>query len=613
MAYSVDVDEADVAVLNQNLTKSRELFDHIQKLLHIILARLANLATSIKPILLSVNRLNLQKQQILEGLALLQDVSEAALQIHGYEQTLLNSVEYTGLRQYLAAVDEAKQLLVELKPKLKRFTNVLILFETLIDKANIKVQTYFQSVMKAEASTLIGDNAKMNEAKTVLAYFGEQQGSQMAQLFVPGRRDMLVAKARLWAKLCRPVERPANIPYERGSNGINQFNNELIKTIKDEAQMFKLLGLPQDQLRQAVTSVINEVYVGSVMREYYQFFDLPQLLVTNDLLALEIIDNTLHFDKFVENYGLDSVEFGTSVSGFVKKVLPLFREYFRVIESKFAAAGPLTDVNIPQLCVELVLKLRRVLETPDALLAMIVHYKLGDWLVLTPPARFVLVYLSLIPNLGDEALPQFLLSLLFSDIIDAIMINIEMGVKQNDIGFKKLTQGFLLVKNLVMVETIINKLPTLYQCLGLIGMERVNKLKNRFLKLFLDDWNYALYIIIRDMTLIATLLAHQGGLKLGLTLTLVAATNLTLKEKDQVKELFRTFNELFEDALRNYEKHPISDQNLRSYLALEIKKLITLAYFKLYDKYGNSDFTKNKAKYVKYNKQQFEQVLNQRL
>lgn len=116
------------------------------------------------------------------------------------------------------------------------------------------------------------------------------------------------------------------------------------------------------------------------------------------------------------------------------------------------------------------------------------------------------------------------------------------------------------------------------------------------------------------MTSIATSNAHSGGVASGSTTASKGSTmHLTSKEKELIKDLFKNFNESFEEALRNYERFNITDANLRTFLGNEIKKLILNAYFKLYDKYGLSDFTKNKPKYVKYDKQSFEKLLNEKL
>ena len=90
------------------------------------------------------------------------------------------------------------------------------------------------------------------------------------------------------------------------------------------------------------------------------------------------------------------------------------------------------------------------------------------------------------------------------------MVSIELGLKM-DQTMKKSTQGFILVKNLFMLESIVNRSQDLFSSLGPLGMERIGKLKNRFLKLFLEDWNHASFIIIRDMTNIVSQLAIAGS------------------------------------------------------------------------------------------------------
>lgn len=119
-----------------------------------------------------------------------------------------------------------------------------------------------------------------------------------------------------------------------------------------------------------------------------------------------------------------------------------------------------------------------------------------------------------------------------------------------------------------MLESIVNRSQYLYQSLGSLGEERILRLKNRFLKLFLDDWSHASYIIIRDMTTIATQLAQHQQSQQQLSNTIGTGggtvTNLSNKEKDQVKDLFKNFNESFEEALFNYQKYNFGDAILKS-------------------------------------------------
>ena len=616
MAFNVDIDEADVAVLNQNLIKSKELFNNISRSLNTIANKSTNASRSIKPILKDVNKLNENKRQVENGISLLSEVNESAAIIHNNEYILNNPIEHIGLTKFIDTLKSSKAMFKDMKPRFKQFRGILVNFETLIDKSDLKLQSYFQNLINLPAMKLLENEQKVSEIGIIFKYFAEDPG-YVSKVYVRQRLMLLLETIRPLEASTQPVERPHNVPYERGTNGINRFNNELIKAIKVEMDLIDKLGLDRHSILNGVLDrLISEIYLGQVLGNFQNFFAGATTLLLNDILILEVVENLLHFRKFLTNFGLQHQEFQLRVQAFIVKNLVIFKEYIKYAEGRFVGVSVFNDKNIPEIIVELVLKIRRISEFPLPLLLLIENYKLGDWMVVKPAVRFVGVYTSVIPNSGNDESAEYLLSSFFSDVIDGIMVNVEIGIKANtgENALKKSSQGFCLIKNLIMIETIINRLATLFECLGNLGLERLNKLKNRFLKLFLDDWNYASYIIIRDMTSIATSNAHSGGVASGSTTTSKGSTtHLTSKEKELIKDLFKNFNESFEEALRNYERFNITDANLRTFLGNEIKKLILNAYFKLYDKYGLSDFTKNKPKYVKYDKQSFEKLLNEKL
>ena len=613
MSLTVDVDEADVAVLSQNLAKSKELFLQISKSLTNVSQKSINASKNIKPILRDVNRLNNHKGQIENGLNLLQDVNESAVQINNFENILNNPIELIGLKKYIDTLDKSRALFKIIKPRFKKFTGILINFENLIDKSDMKLQTHMQGLIKQDAGEILqdGSTAKINDIKTILRYFGTDT-AHVYKIYSRSRGNNVYEKLKPLEASTEPKERPENIPYEKGSNGITSFTTTFMNVIENELRLLKELNLPRSEVvGPIVERSVGEIYNHGIINRFSHFFNSLSAIIQNDILLLEFIDNLLQFQEFLRKNGVSNKEFDNSIALFITKSSVLFKEYIKLIELRFQNTEKITEINIPQIIVDLFSRIRRISEFPHALLSLISTYKLGDWLIVKPPVKFITVYTSVIPNTANDESAEYHLSSFFSDIIDSITINIEIGLKNNEANYKKSTQGFHLIKNVVMIETILNRSETLHKSLGNLGMERLNKLKNRFLKLFLDDWNYASYIIIRDMTTIATSHAHAAGGQ-GPS-TGGSSGHLSNKEKEQIKDLFKNFNDSFEDAIRNYEKYNITDVNLRNYLSNEIKKLIINAYFKLYDKYGNSDFTKNKSKYVKYDKQQFERILNEKL
>ncbi|CAX40740.1 exocyst complex subunit, putative [Candida dubliniensis CD36] len=671
MSYNLDVDEADVAVLNQNLIRSKELFESIGKSLHKISTKSQTASSTINPVLKQVNRLTTNKHEVENGLKLLQEVSENASKINDLENLLNNSIETTagGIKSYLINLNQSKNLLSQIKTqsKFKQFKGILYNFENLIDRSETKVQKYYQDLINEKDPRAIID--KRDEIKLIFQYFsnprtkstskggGGGNEEYVTKLYVRARSKRLTDKLKPMEASTKPaVKANANIPYEKGSNGITKYTDVLSGEIEQE-----LIILNECQLSTHLIGPIADESISrynDIINKYNQaYFRTPQDIVDNVILILEVLNNLIDFKVKLKQIGLNKTleqsNFLTTFEQYLETNSIIFKEFIQSIDNRFHNLGKFNEINTQEVIVELMSKLRRLSEFKLALLQLIKNYSIGQWLVSQPPMRFVNVFSSVIPNSqpqgngtgdgeDDEVMQEYLLSSFYSDVIDAIMINIEIGLKKNTSGGdslpsssstststnatsgtsslslnKKSTQGFILIKNLFMLESIVNRSQYLYQSLGSLGEERILRLKNRFLKLFLDDWSHASYIIIRDMTTIATQSAQHQQSQSQQSNTIGTGggtvTNLSNKEKDQVKDLFKNFNESFEEALFNYQKYNFGDAILKKYLSNEIKKLILNTYFKLYDKYGNSDFTKNKSKYVKYDKLNFEKLLNERL
>lgn len=601
---SVDVDEADVAVLSQNLAKSKDLFIDITNSLQNISKKTLTASRNIRPVLAEFNTLTSKKNNVDEGLLLLKDVSAYASRAAESQRILSGPVEATGTQKYLSTLESAGQLVKQMKKDIREFDGVVVSFANTVDMAEMSVTTHFTKLL-SNIDIQNGTLPRNADAIAVLAYFSKRGNLR------GGHEAMEKAFARQLAKRLAPLEsactlkpRQSNIPYEKGSLGLAAYTNEFllcVDSISKVCEVLQVLGSPV--FRNSVSGYLDNRF-ASILAGYSSLIEQVGLS-SHDLAILDILDNLQLLDEKLTPYkcGFDaSPKVKQEYSRFVAKAQGLLTVWVQYIDQRVALMERYNEHSIPEVVVEVILKVRRVAEF-SALSVLLEGEKLGSWLAVKPPLKFISVYTSVVPGAEASAPDQtaFLVSSYFLDLIDELMVNVEINLKeQAGDSMRKLTQGFMLVKNAVMIETIINRLEQLYAKLGLIGLERLQRLKNRFLKLFLDDWNYASYIIIRDMTQITTTNAMHGGQN-------------SAKEKDQIKELFKNFNDSFEEALRQYEKFNIQEKDLRVYLASEIKKLIINAYNKLYDKYGSGEFTKNRSKYVKYDKLQFERLLNEKL
>lgn len=599
------MDEADVAVLTQNLARSKDVFQDITQLLHTISQKTHSGSKSIRPILAQFNTLTSKKKSVEEGLALLQDVSGYLSRAANAQRILAGPIEAAGIHQYLACLESSAQLLRDMKRDIRDFEGVVIGFANTVDRAEMNVVKHF-SVILAKVDLAAREVPRQQDVAEVLGYFTRQGSVRNAHAAV--EKALYTQLCKLMAPheaACSFSKRLATVPYEKGTLGIDTYAEQLLHYAAGAAAVCERLqvsALPI--LANAVSGYLNNRFTPILGG--YNAAVAAQGVVALDMAVLELLDALRRMERQLREVRTTFDQCPSVQKEYAKltdRAGSLLVEWVQYVDARVAAVERLNELSIPEVIVEVVSKIRRVCEF-ESLAALIDGRKLGSWLDTQPPLRFIGVYTSVIP--GAEASAEdrttFLTSSYVLDLLDELMINIEIQLKEQsgENGMRKLAQGFLLIKNLVMIETIINRLASFHRTLGQIGLERLQRLKNRFLKLFLDDWNYASYIIIRDMTVITTTNAMNGG-------------QMSTKEKDQTKELFKNFNESFEEALKQYEKFNVQEKDLRVYLSGEIKKLIINAYNKLYDKYGSGEFTKNRAKYIKYDKGQFERLLSERL
>ena len=504
MLYEIDVDEADIDVLEKNLLKSKELFESIDKSLFKIANKSQKASTTIKPVLSQVNKLTKSKEDVEKGLALLEDVSASAEKINNFENILNNPVDTIGIVRYMNTLNQSKTLFKTVKPKFKQFTGILYNFEQLNDRSERKIQEYFQSLIRQDGNKLV---EKKEDIKMIFKYFQEQENDEYVnRLYLRARSGKLLTVLKPYEQSTVAAARENNRPYEKGSNGITQYTDIMINEIGQEVNLLRSCNLPVTFIGTIIEEQIFKY--NEIIMKYNQVFSSPSLIIDNIVLILEILDNLNKFKYNLHKNGISNEEFNKTMGLFVQQNSVIFEEFILSVSKRFNNLPKFTENSTQEVIVEIMSKLRKLSEFKAGLLQLIKNHQLGDWV---KSAQFAKVFSSVIINTNvDTSTPDFLLSSFYSDVIDDIMVSIELGLKM-DQTMKKSTQGFILVKNLFMLESIVNRSQDLFSSLGPLGMERIGKLKNRFLKLFLEDWNHASFIIIRDMTNIVSQLAIAGS------------------------------------------------------------------------------------------------------
>lgn len=71
------------------------------------------------------------------------------------------------------------------------------------------------------------------------------------------------------------------------------------------------------------------------------------------------------------------------------------------------------------------------------------------------------------------------------------------------------------------------------------------------------------------------------------------------------------FNTDFEDMLKAQKSYSIPDAELRSLLLNDIKSVLLVLYSRFWDRYQNTEFSKNAEKYMKYDMETLGEMLHE--
>lgn len=279
----------------------------------------------------------------------------------------------------------------------------------------------------------------------------------------------------------------------------------------------------------------------------------------------------------------------------------VFTDFVKYVETRVDSAqtNVILENGVSDATIEVMTRLKKLSQYRSTELVAIGSLSAGAWLS-NPKPRWATIIPSI--NSGNHLVQERaegnaveLLSLFFGDCIDALVLSLELKAKALQ---KKTTQvGFFILTNLEVVEHYITN-SDIFKILGNTGAERLEKLRKRGVDMFVESWKSAAALLM-DVTILGG--GSSGG---GSS----SSKSLSGKDREIIKEKFRTFNADFEVLVKTHKAYNITNQSLRQQLAKEVR-FISPLYHRFYDKHSGGDFSKHVDKYIKYNKQEFDRIL----
>lgn len=188
------------------------------------------------------------------------------------------------------------------------------------------------------------------------------------------------------------------------------------------------------------------------------------------------------------------------------------------------------------------------------------------------------------------------------DAIDALLSSLEAKGKQ--IQKAKSVQGVFLSNNIAIVERMI-RASELHPLLG-SAQPKVDSWKKRALAMYVngEGWGQVTKILLSDT--IHTSKHGRPSSTGGAIDPTALLKSLSSKEKEVIKENFKSFNQHFDEQVAKHKTFKMEPE-VRRDLGQELLKTVEPLYSRFWERYHEVD--KGKGKYVKYDKGQLRAVL----
>lgn len=677
--YSLDIDESDVAVLEETLSKISSLTDQMTTSLHKLGRSASRAERAIKPIAGQSRMMAIYERNLEESLGVVHGIRDYASVTEQCEEIILKGPEAVGIKTYADTITKLNGALDDLQSaNLQTFYKVIEKASMLVKKGNGQLKEYLRKLlaqvfMPIDAGEYLTKDIRMPVIKSqeiallrqLYSVFDLQKQLERREVdnvyFEISSRYIQASLSSLEAKTHPPptplapsiaqaaatqsnnasaggsggANNPTgpgglggipnsssnnllNIskapPYERNSNAIIKYSDALCLLLTAEVENSARIFPDQTDMQ----TYYFEQVCGNALSEYVNLSTeisahVKTHLATDAMLAFEVIEATGHLINTIKMVTKRVPTVLTtcmqSIQDTTHLVLSDFMKYIEIRVHNIATLP--SDNGVCDVTIDVMSRMKRFADYKNSALVSISTMNPGAWIASNPRPSWNITFSSSgAVSAAAAGNPVELLSSYFSDAIDALFVCLEMKAKSVQ---KRNTQtGFFLLTNLTLIERYVTK-SDIYMILGSTGSDRLEKLRKRGLNLFLEGYAFFVFAVTYVLTLItrwknaAALLMDVTVVKGGTT-TSSGKSSLSSKDREAIKEKFRTFNTEFDSLVKAHKSYNITDQSLRQLLAKEVS-FISPLYHRFYDKHSGGDFSKHVDKVSFYPISSFRSLL----
>ncbi|CAO3682931.1 unnamed protein product [Umbelopsis ramanniana] len=601
-------DEADLEYMKGNLQKMEDLTKRMTGMLDSFDGRLMKLEASILPIHRSTQNLTHLADNIdatlksTESIVKCMDLpsKEEALILKGPDEN--NTLPYL---QSIARLKEALEILVN--SKLRATDRVTNHIKQLLKAGMLHMETLFRkwlstSSIPIDAKILDSgeppamDSANVKRLSQLSTYLSSSETElgyvvDFTKPYIEIRSTYLSKSMHALSQTAASADRQHSGVYDRGSAEFLKYMTCLTKMFSFEHDLAtSLLANPVQRtaaLKGALaTALADFATAGRSINAQVKRSSYQDVFIVFDILERFETECFPILDKIMPRKEMDTIlELMTAFRG---TALRSIYEFMEDVKGRKDAANPnlSNDGTVHELTSNTLSHLKRLWAWHDIVEPILLILGNEGW---NNPVSSVQEQqpLSLKPNTDG----RILLKNLFVEAVD--QLNITLQTKSKSYRKPALAIIFLLNNFNHVLRQI--RSPPLNAVFDEGREARFSKLVRRQMDSYQETWKPCIENLM-DVTYV------RGG---------AIRQSLGNNEKQQIKDKFRNFNLAFEETLRTQKTYAIPDSELRHAIIKDIKNVLLPMYSRFVEKYQATDFAKNPSKYIRWDKDQLDRMLNQ--
>ncbi|CEP08664.1 hypothetical protein [Parasitella parasitica] len=605
----LDEDSADLDALQKQLGRMNGLSDKLVDILDSFDGRLLKLEASILPIHRSTQNLTKLANNIDATLKETENIVDCLNMPSKEETYILKGPDENNVLPYLKAMGRLKDGVEAIeKSQLRSCDKTIYQMKQLLKAGMLHLETLFRKWLSAvsnpvDVNTMLSSNtemmttASMKQLSQLSTYISSSEKEigyavDFTKPYVEIRSAFLQRSLHPLSQSVQLSEKHQGSSYERGSSEFLKYTECYTKMLESEYKFAQQIMSNEQRRAAALKGSIAPATAEYIAAGKQLNAIAKRLSYTETTFVFDIIEK---FDRecicYVEELShiVSLQDIQEMINAFKLTVLRNFYEFMEDVRGRKEVSQPTnlsSDGTVHEMTSNTLNYFKRLYIWRDTVEPLLVLVGDGGWNNMPSPQ--ILNDTSRIQQ-GESAIGAALLQKFFVDALDQMTVSLQ----QKSRGYKKPTLATLFLLN--NYNHILRQIrsPPLNAIFDDGSEMKFGKLVKKQLDAYQESWKPCVENLM-DVTYV-----RGGAIK----------NAMGNQERQLIKERFKNFNTEFEEIARAQQTYAIPDTELRNQVIRDVKNVLVPMYGRFLDKYQNTDFTKNPAKYIRYDKDKVDRMI----